>query len=156
MFLTRVRMHVQYPGRARGLCLQGILVMVKQGDTAVIDTKNILLNTFFFSISRSVKLIHILQYGILYFFIWKYLTVFISYILFQIHTVGILVMVKQGDTAVIDTKNILLNTFFFSISRSVKLIHILQYGILYFFIWKYLTVFISYILFQIHTVGDHK
>ena len=48
MFLIRVRMHVQYPGRARGLCLQGIFVMVKEGDTAVIDTKNILLKTFFF------------------------------------------------------------------------------------------------------------
>ena len=47
MFLIRVRMHVQYPGRARGLCLQGIFVMVKEGDTAVIDTKNILLNLFF-------------------------------------------------------------------------------------------------------------
>lgn len=88
MFLIRVRMHVQYPGRARGLCLQGIFVMVKEGDTAVIDTKNILSKTFLFSISRSAKLIHILQYGILYFFIWKYLAVFISYILFQIHTVG--------------------------------------------------------------------
>lgn len=49
MFLTRVRTHVQYPGRARGLCMQGIFVMVKEGDTAVIDTKNILLKTFFFS-----------------------------------------------------------------------------------------------------------
>ena len=48
MFLTCVRMHVQYPGRARGLCLQGIFVMIKEGDTAVIDTKNILLKTFFF------------------------------------------------------------------------------------------------------------
>ena len=47
MFLIRVRMHVQYPGRARGLFLQGIFVMVKEGDTAVIDTKNILLKTFF-------------------------------------------------------------------------------------------------------------
>lgn len=47
MFLIRVRMHVQYPGRARGLCLQDIFVMVKEGDTAVIDTKNILLKTFF-------------------------------------------------------------------------------------------------------------
>ena len=28
--------------------MQGIFVMVKEGDTAVIDTKNILLKTFFF------------------------------------------------------------------------------------------------------------
>ena len=67
MFLIRVRMHVQYPGRARGLCLQGIFVMVKEGDTAVVDTKNILLKTFFFSISRSAKLIHI------YFTVWHFI-----------------------------------------------------------------------------------